>query len=75
MLKILGQKSIEEFLAKSPRGTSLKIPNVGRLEHLPDRRLTYFKYRTGELRVWEIPDPHELSIIRIIREYLTRFVI
>jgi hypothetical protein len=64
--------TIEEFLAKSQPGTSLEIPNVGRLEHLPGRRLTYFKYRTGELRVWEIPDPQELSVIEMVQACLVK---
>ena len=59
---------IEDFLADLRPGAKLEIPNVGRLEYLAGRRLTYFKYRTGELRVWEIPEPHELSITSIIQE-------
>ncbi len=66
------KKLVEDFLAAPKPGTSLEIPNVGRLEHLPGRRLSYLKYRTGELRVWEIPDPHELSIVGIIQEHLSK---
>ncbi len=68
------KKLVEDFLAAPKPGTSLEIPNVGRLEHLPGRRLSYLKYRTGELRVWEIPDPGELSIVGIIQAYLTRLL-
>jgi hypothetical protein len=66
---------VEKFLADLKPGAILEIPNIGRLEYLPGRRLTYFRYRTGELRVWEIPDPHELSIVGIIQEYLSKLII
>jgi hypothetical protein len=66
--------TIEEFLANIKPGDKLEIPHVGQLEYQAGRRLTYFKYRTGEPRVWELPDPNELSIIGIIQDYLARMV-
>ena len=39
---------IEDFLANLKPGARLDIPGIGRLEYLGCRRLTYFKYRTGE---------------------------
>ena len=39
---------IEAFLADLRPGARLEIPNVGQLEYQAGRRLTYFKYRTGE---------------------------
>jgi len=65
---------IEDFLADLRPGAKLEIPNVGRLEYLAGRRLTYFKYRTGELRVWEIPDSHELSIMKMVQAYLAKLL-
>jgi len=65
---------IEDFLADLRPGVSLEIPNVGRLEYLAGRRLTYFRYRDGVTTLWELPDPGEVSVTGIIREYLTRLL-
>lgn len=65
---------IEDFLANLKPGAKLEIPNVGRLEYMAGRRLTYFRYRDGVTTLWEIPNPRELSITSIIQKYLTRLV-
>ena len=68
------KSTIEDFLADLRPGAKLDIPNVGRLEFLAGRRLTYFRFRDGVTTLWEIPDRNELSIVGIIREYLTKLV-
>jgi hypothetical protein len=62
--------AIEAFLAELKPGSSLEIPNVGRLEYEHGRRLSYFSFRTGLLHVWDLPDPDETSVERMIEAYL-----
>ncbi len=50
------KKVIEDFLIDPKPGRSLEIPHVGMLQHLPNRRVNFFKYRTGETISWEILD-------------------
>jgi hypothetical protein len=61
---------VESFLANLQPGAKLELPGIGWLEYQPGRRLCYFNYRTGLLRVWTLPDPNEESIVSLIESHL-----